>query len=466
MKSPSPTFWFVLILLLFFVSAAIIGVLRDSSSRYFSSPTEVRVEESGRVWDPTFHPPPGVLPAKPFQFPKVTSSLKEDELRIEAEISKTSPPAVPDIRVIDAGNTGEASFGPDLTIRLLGLAAFWPDAALATSESQYHPATFIDPFTLEPALDIFTKKQQGTPSFYLQSDLFWPEVMFAVETTNYENFRWLGFRILNAENHTALSSGSSYHHAPLSQMATRFEAWHNPPFILALDFAYGPPEIQSIKAVPGSKATFSGAEIEILELHTGNWNQGSRGMSSEKVTHQMKLSERDPDRGHLGVLSYAPREFGSRLQCYLPDGSSPFVHANDGLAHWTSKQPLPSSEIEFRFLPNHGRVIFHLPPLPGGPNHGQPIENLFDVRIPYLVLDRSYERLEIIRKASDMTPKLHGISHSSTFPKTVHENISIGELLDAHLQATGNPHVTIDQTNHEIIETTPLWERIKTWLNL
>tara|TARA_R110002096_G_scaffold373589_3_gene567084 strand:+ start:3170 stop:4573 length:1404 start_codon:yes stop_codon:yes gene_type:complete len=464
-KRLTPKAWITLGILLLFLGSAIFGVSQRPSTRHFSSPHEIRLTESRRNWDPTFAPPSGSIPAKPYRFGTSTSSLTETEIRIESQIQNATGGAVPHIRVIDAGLGKEGSFGPDLTIRLKALSVFWPDKESLTGDDKRFPAKFIDPHTHDPVENWDDQKSYGTPSFYLSSRTHWPEVMFLVETSNDDAFRWMGFRILNAENQTSLSSGSSYHHAKLSQMSTRFEAWHNPPFVLAIDFAYGPAERRMLKLEPGATASFSQAEIRLHELHTGKWSQSSRSGDNDSVTQT--LTRRDPEsEGHLGLLNYAPKEFGTQLQVRLPDGSSPFVHAYQGFAYWTSRNPLPNEEIEFLFLPNRGRILFHLPPLPGGPNNGAPVDNLFDLRIPYLEAEPNYQLLELIRKSTDLTANLSGwTSYSSgTGDPEVFEDATIAELLDYYVAGVGMGRVKVDQQQHKIVNTTPLWERIKKWL--
>lgn len=462
-KSLSPKTWIKLSVLLLFVGSAIVGILQSPTTAYFSSPHEIRRTESLRVWDPTFRPPPGFVPAKPYRLPIATSTLKEGILRIESKTADATSGVTADIRVINAGQNLQANIRPDLTISLRGLAVLWPDRELLSSEERYVPAQFIHPHTHEPKDDAIPKEGYGTPSFYLSGSNAWPEVMFALETSNYEDFRWLGFRLLNAVNHTSLSSGSSYHHAKISRMSTRFEAWHNPPFFLAVDFAYGPAESRMLKMEPGAVALFSQAKVELNSLHRGKWSQGGRSMGSGKVTQTLTLRSPKDKQGHAGILNYAPKEFGTRLQCRLPDGSSPFVHTSDGFAFWSSSEKLPEDEIELRFLPNYGRIIFELPPLPGGPNNGVPIENLFDVRIPYLEARSSYQLLEIIRKSTDLSTSLRAYSSGTS---DEFDNATIAELLEHYRLNAGIGRVSVDQTNHELINPPSFWKRVQRRLGL
>jgi hypothetical protein len=223
-------------------------------------------------------------------------------------------------------------------------------------------------------------------------DCPFPKVQFGFEYQGIEDLMFHSIKIFDASTKTMLSSGGSSsgglgHHWFKSEIPF----WHRTPVDIVLDVSYGPSKTFDFAPHAGEGFVIEGAfECRLLCVQDGV-DRSYISRSGSDNTSTAILRKAPPDKGTLRFV------FGCQPQASRMPVSFEFLDAEGkklyGGGSSTSSnihsvnmdQPLEKiALIRARYRTRRQRILIHLPYIPGLPEENNTIDDLLDVRIPYV----------------------------------------------------------------------------------
>lgn len=453
-------------ILLFIVALALFGILiwakQSASNYYFRDPARVdssRVASSriyDRVMDEEFSNRPdfeGVLDS-------ITVQTNEPDILIEMptrrELDEYVDNTLFEYHRIPFGGVLVSEEGK---VWLDHLAVAYGEFPLdKTNEySVPLPARFFDGRLRELSEEEIAEIAPYDWERNLSFEGMFPKVKFVLKGELTEAVKVLGFDVFDARTHESLSGGYSWG-GDLEEghkVEMDLQLWHAAPIELVADVAFGPPQIIEFPARTGARVAYPEGEL-MLVVVAEDMDQRSTSSDNKKVTVrvQPKTYNRD-EKTTCFVLACLPKAFRTPLDVELLDANGAVLQNRGGgtsglfLEKSVVGNAASVSTVRVKYYPNRKRLIFHLPEIPGLPESNDKVENLFDVRIPYVNIRQNYEFRELVSNLTQMQIKGSWPSspNLNTGPLRF-ENVTVRELVDEYAKLYGPSFAPrIDQEN-------------------
>ena len=300
-----------------------------------------------------------------------------------------------------------------------------------------------------------------------------PTVRFEVMVEGLGPLKNLGGQFVDATTGEQLSSGYSYGDRDnLVYIEVDLETWRPHPILFVIDIAHGPTEEELVPAEPGARIQTVSADLTLLTINDGESSgSGSRSQGNSEEIYWKFRSLDDPERKYATAifLGYptanpvpADFDFLDANGEALPEGGggagsrSKYVEIRD---HWAEdvKTIKVTKYLKVR------RLIFRLPYLPGMPEVNANVDNLFDMRIPYLHLDSKWRLREALSGAIQMSlPWSSGTATNAPVYPIVLTNATPRDLIpywERELNAAGP--LIVDPETGKLVVAKPLWQRVR-----
>ena len=301
----------------------------------------------------------------------------------------------------------------------------------------------------------------------------YPKLRFTFEVPE-DNDTWkvVYYQLFDARTKAEIANGFSWGgNRGQAYSEIEMQRWHNGPMELVMDYCYGPIEYIDIPAQVGEVIRYGGWELHLAIMEKGERNGTTSG--GNYLTFRF-----NPDIGkEQTVLMF----LGSPWAYRLPVDFEALGHDGDPLKTdgagsspryqtiTIRANPEDIKTIRARVYTQVRRLVFELPDAYGLPGGNEDVANLFDVKIPYLRIQNSYDFDDTIWNLVQMretgpTPK---IGWPAKFFPREYTNVTPRELLMEYsrLATNGPSHVVVDTQANEIHWEEELSNRMIDWLN-
>jgi hypothetical protein len=273
----------------------------------------------------------------------------------------------------------------------------------------------------------------------LYSDGKGPAAQFVLISSNLTALKSLRLHVFDARTHFSVMSGHSM--GTLTNgfyYGTTLELWHQTPLELVATIATGPIETYSMKPTEGAEAKFPGGNARLLvvsEKNLNNWSSRHDGRTN-LITYRLgDPSWPRPPRAQTSLLLHVwPTAFAAPIEIeVLGEGGKKLQGGNSGTSGNLMKVtvdgvPEDIREVRLKYYTRKYRVIFDIPELPGLPEENRNVENLFDVRIPYMNLRYEYDFQYGIGKLLQMSQGHYALNFPNGYFPTKRTNTTPREL--------------------------------------
>jgi hypothetical protein len=230
--------------------------------------------------------------------------------------------------------------------------------------------------------------EQGTTFRY---DPF-PAVQFGFEHERIEDLMFHGIKVFDASTRMILSSGYSRSGGRrYNWFKTDIPLWHRTPVDIVIDVSYGPVKTFEFAPTAGEgfivEGVFECRLLSVLEGVDTSWS----GSSGSDNTLTLRFRKAESGMGGLRfVFLCQPHPSGMPVTFDFLDkegkklfgggsSTSSNIHSVD------MNQPLRKiALIRARYRTQRRRIVVRLPYIPGLPEENNAVDDLFDVRIPYV----------------------------------------------------------------------------------
>lgn len=322
-----------------------------------------------------------------------------------------------------------------------------------TEESHVIVSRFFDPDLREWTADEIERRLSDGDNRTLDFHGAYPSVCFQLRSSLSEEAVILGARAFDARTHHPIDGAFSIQGSlnDTLKISGDLRMWHPAPIELVLDLALGPPEVIELDATPSTSARYSGGELTLLVKAGGMRNLSALTTGTE--TEVALIAEPERDKGSTCLLFASlpkAQSWPLEIECLDRDGrvlpkvgSATFnifkrenVDADVGAVH----------SVRARYFNTRVRLVFRLDEIPGLPLYNRDVDNLMDVRIPYLKVDREYEFNELIGSLTQMSMPGVGLSGGQFPSPMVFRDVTVAELVETSARLHGPKHgVLIDQ---------------------
>jgi hypothetical protein len=259
-----------------------------------------------------------------------------------------------------------------------------------------------------------------------------PAVQFGFEHQGIEDLMFHSIKIFDASTRTLFSSGGSSsggqgHH----WFRAEIPLWHRTPIDIVVDVSYGPSKTFDFAPRAGEGFVIEGAfECRLLTVLEGVDTSYSSHSNSDNTSTAI-LRKAPPDKGKLRfVFGCQPQASGMPVSFEFLDAEGNKLYGGGGSTSSNIRcinmnQPLEKiALIRARYRTRRQRILIRLPYIPGLPEENNAIDDLLDVRIPYVRLHDAGQ----VRQFLTQSLQLKGSSTTgSTPPRSIK---SVGFPLD------------------------------------
>jgi len=317
-----------------------------------------------------------------------------------------------------AGSDQRAVFpGGSVCLSYLGIAygAFPVDDPRRDSVSV--PARFFDanlrPVESKRLQELVPSERDRLLSF--RGDF--PEVRFSFLIEGPSEFKILNVQVFDVRTHRSLLGGGYSWGAGEGGrfwVGARVQIWHQSPVLVVLSLAHGPAKTNLVKAAVGATAKHDQGELRLV----GIFRQIDPGWSIESATAAERLTLRLADPAQTNrpaqttfVWYGIPQASPIPLELdYLDADGAVLADRGRGSsgAFLLSGFPEPAqkvSSVRIRSFPHIRRLVFYLPEIPGLPEENRGVQNLFDVRIPYVRIKEDRRMREFLANVTELEPR-------------------------------------------------------------
>ena len=425
MKRARKRHWIVSLVLLGLMGPAAYLSWLATTQPYFSSPTEARAEsvvgEVGMALDGvtlldfSLQPHDVIGPDPEFDIPIQHLVDASDGYVGVKTIRKTPPPTktIPGVALgeVIAGETGSAELGQDdQMIKVLGFAVVVPEQADAIDLDQGRPREleFLHPVTMEvmptPKLAAF-----GAPDEFLsapRAGLRQPGLRVLVWSRNLPAFGIAELTLIDARTNFQVAYPEQI------QVVGAFAAldfpmriWHDTPLRLGMDVrcgAFGAFEITPDE--PQQLLVMDAVRFQVAKVVNGEIGPWSERRN--RVTAPIGQTPGVSVVGRASSSEYL-EQFGIRFRSEPNAPPGWFVAPEEFMSPSAAHLPVGSREdLELIFYSGRKRVWFEIAGLPQMPN-GRELKNLFDVRIPRVLIPEQRPMLRPYGSAPTLPPFYH-----------------------------------------------------------
>ncbi len=304
----------------------------------------------------------------------------------------------------------------------------------------------------------------------------WPAVQFVFEYQKIEDIMLHGIKIFDSRTRKSLTTGynSSGSHDS-HQFKTHIPIWHRTPIDIVIDVSYGPIKTFEFAPRAGEGFDVKNFKCQLISVFEGVDNRTGSSSSRDNVTiHKFKKTPPDktglltfffaclPSAHHMPVTFEFLDKDGNKLST-RGSATSSYTH------NITMKQPLEKiAIIRAYYRTRRQRIVIHMPYLPGLPEENDVIKNLFDVHIPYVMLngpgqvERFLKNSLQLGRSRSIGPTPGNSIHSAAFPLEF-SDVSIRDIAQFYAHG-GTLHVDTENDQLILEYPTPLWMRFRQFL--
>ncbi len=444
MKPPSRWLAVAIMLGLALVGGGVVAIIRMPGrvSRWISNPTALR---DSALYDAILGParlPPAV---QPFDARFLVVRTNDNEITLEVAQSKGPDPndRVYGYTLHRAGSEQHVAF-PGGSVRLshlgIGYGVFPLDDPRRDTVSV--PVRFFGANLrpLKPKLLQELVPSERDRSLHFRGDF--PEVRFFFVIEGPSEYKILNVQLFDARTHRSLLGGGYSSGGGVRGrfwVGTNVQLWHQSPVLVVLSLAHGPTKANVVQAAVGTTAKHDQGELHlvaILEQIDPGWSSES-GSGTERLTLRRADPLRTADRPAqttfvwygLPLASPVPLELD-----YLDDNGSVLADTGRGssgafLLGGVAEGAHRVSSIRISSFPYIRRLVFCLPEIPGLPEENRGVQNLFDVRIPYVRIKEDWRLREFLGNVTQLEASFSQTppAPAGFFPLT-RTNASVSEL--------------------------------------
>ena len=347
---------------------------------------------------PAFKADPSVLESL------AATSPAEGQLQLQLTRPDSSPGGGLDWRVVEADEQLHADLGiGQASVQIAYLATGWAkptNRATLRNPSYFSvPGKFflpdLTPFTAEDYRRLKVRKWDCTLHFREGR----PTLAFMLRFTDLEGWKLLGLHAFDARTHAPVHGGG-YSHGPRElgyHIETDLALWHETPVDLVLDLALGPPKVFEFPARTNVWQEYPGGAVALVAKINGDERSWSSSFNGKTETITVSF-ETKPEKPQCSLIFYCqPAAHPAPIDFELLDQEGEVIPGAGGgssgrLAIKSVRTAVTNvAKVRLKFYPNHRRVVFHLPRLPGLPESNRHVENLLDVRVPFAHFRAQYQ---------------------------------------------------------------------------
>ncbi len=387
------------------------------TNRWRSSPA---VPRQSPIYQAVLRPARLPPPIGPFDARSVVVRTNGNEITIEVAQSMV---ATQDDRVYgytlhQAGSDQRAAFpggSVGLTHLGVGYGVFPLDDPQRDSVSV--PARFFDAHlrALEPKRLQELLPSERDRSLYFRGDF--PEVRFFFAIEGPSEFKILNLQIFDARTHRSLLGGgysSGAGERGSFWVGTRVQLWQQSPVLVVVSLAHGPTKANLVEAAVGTTAKHEQGELHlvaVLDKTELGWSSES-GQGKERLKLRLADAVERNRPTQTTLVWYAMPQAGPfPLELdYLDQDGNEVAGLGGGssgafLLGGVAEAAQKVSSVRIRSFPHVRRLVFYLPEIPGLPEENRGVQNLFDVRIPYLRVNEDWRLREFLGNVTQLEPR-------------------------------------------------------------
>jgi hypothetical protein len=291
----------------------------------------------------------------------------------------------------------------------------------------------------------------------------YPASQFVFISSNIASLKTLGFAAYDARTHFGLASGySSGSYSNGFYFANDLRIWHQASVMIVATIGTGPIQHYPIASTEGAELDYPGGHIRLLlktEDDLGSWSSTHDGRSNV-VSFKLQPHPFQQNRKTCSFVFHswpqansAPIDFvflnaaGKKLNSYRSGSSGHLLTTSiEGSLD-------DVKEVRLAHYPNVYRLVFTIPELPGLPEQNRNIENLFDVRIPYMYFRYESEFQYEIGHLIQMEQQHFALNFPNGYFPSFRTNTTPRELLleMEKLLADPNLHLAADPKKNVIL---------------
>jgi hypothetical protein len=306
-------------------------------------------------------------------------------------------------------NSGEAfrAHGVELALKYVAVAWSPPIAFPPADHGVRVPLRFFTPegrVAPPEALTNITRYQRETSWEGNKPKL----VLFFQQTgTGRMHLRPTG--VFDQATKAALSTGWSYSQ-PRPKLPCQVEfalrTWHPVATEIIMDVEAGPTQSVELGLNSGMVVPLAGGHVALAGMWEGSPNTHSTSEYGGTNRVEMQWPTNSTKNHTLLLLLLDPPQFPVEIVCHDTEGKPITSHNFTSMAGLRGfNLAVPRNKIKHVTVfvaPQHYRVIWKLPIVPGLPPQAGPVNNLFEVRVPFLRLRDRYALREFISGATEM----------------------------------------------------------------
>ncbi|MFP4581324.1 MAG: hypothetical protein ACLFQ6_11390 [Candidatus Sumerlaeia bacterium] len=475
--------WILIVLAGFFLAiiAAGIGlyISLQRDSEWYCSPTTERRDDADRFAKMIKLAPPPPPPATPYDFSQIKLEKTTGTYTVQypfAPHDLTS--TVPDqIHVLDTTTNENEENIPGI-IRVKALATAWITELPEDQKDSDYPYVRPEPVVFHPDGSPMDK-DEGKKLMKRISSGMQPDHHEFIVVMDFENIlepKILGYGLYDAATKRALTGGYSWQSKVNNQSSYvnfNMRNWRTAPAWLRVDIAYGPPVVKELPMDNTKTVNFGDFQCQFVEMFAGNpnsWSSGGGSGGVKKATIQFK--EEDNQTCILIYFSPEAERWKPTVEVLTTDGK---VHDAGGnrvgdvmkstTFYRVKLEDIKSIRIVHR--PNVYRCMIPVISSPGMPEENSQVDNLFDVRVPYIRFKSKWEFDDIhniLLVANTSYKNINSPEIPDTeFPMEFH-NVTVEELYRKYVSYYPDPvTLSVDEKDSRITisKPIPLKERIK-----
>ncbi len=282
--------------------------------------------------------------------------------------------------------------------------------------------------------------------------------------------------LFDARTKKSLVNGSSYSGITTNQLGhvtVHPRVWHATPMEMVLDVELDGKVVVETNATAGIRVAVPGGEVKLLGVWDSDLNSwsSSSGGARGLATLQIGLQHGEAETNAVALFVTEPPKLAVHVE--LLDERGRELPGNGGgtdggirmvrMRGWAAD----AKGVRFTVYTNHHRVVCELPPILNLPAVGQPVANLFDVRIPDVQIRNEYQLREVIGNVTEMNfayPPFGDTMPTSLFPMNF-TNVTPARLLVEYDRYLTNGYgVIVDEKKNEIRVEPTRFEQVKRWI--
>jgi hypothetical protein len=382
-------------------------------------------------------------------------------------------------RVVEADESLRADLGPgSLAIEYLGVAYGTPDEGKDDGWALELEGQFFRPDGEPFEEEDYARCELNEWDRKLRYRDGSPAVEIGLKLDGIEGYEFMGLKAFDARTRAPLHSGGYSHGGDADRYAieTSLAIWHPTPIELVLDLAVGPPEVFEFAPAPGTFQAFPAGAVVLAAAMDGSersWSSGSQG-GKQTITLRFEEGERGPECSLIFVC--LPDAHPAPFDFELLDAEGKVLKSAGGGSSGTmvikSVRAKLSEVATVRLLyyPNQYRVSFRLPALPGLPAENAKVENLFDLRVPYVSMRYQHDLEDWLEAVLQLKidASRRPVYPTGAFPMSFHDATAaeVFEVWMSHHPSGISARVNQETQTLEVGKTgtAALLERVRQWL--